>query len=83
MGNPNQASLADMLAKARELLDECRLSQPARRVAQYPFELSGGMLQRAMIAMAIACEPDILVALAEAIFQEAGRDRLRQLLDAG
>jgi oligopeptide/dipeptide ABC transporter ATP-binding protein len=50
------------LARARDLLDECRLSEPDRRVSQYPFELSGGMLQRAMIAMALACEPQLLIA---------------------
>lgn len=50
------------LEEARRLLDECRLSEPARRVVQYPFELSGGMLQRAMIAMALACGPQLLIA---------------------
>lgn len=50
------------LEEARRLLDECRLSEPAKRVKQYPFELSGGMLQRAMIAMALACGPDLLIA---------------------
>jgi oligopeptide/dipeptide ABC transporter ATP-binding protein len=53
---------AAALAEARRLLDECRLSEPSKRVNQYPFELSGGMLQRAMIAMALACGPDLLIA---------------------
>lgn len=55
-------SKTEGLAEARRLLDECRLSEPAKRVSQYPFELSGGMLQRAMIAMALACGPELLIA---------------------
>lgn len=49
-------------ARAVELLDMVRISEAAARARQYPFEFSGGMLQRAMIAMAIACEPAILIA---------------------
>lgn len=49
-------------ARAVALLDRMRLSDAAARARQYPFELSGGMLQRAMIAMAIACEPLLLIA---------------------
>jgi len=48
--------------RAIELLELTRIPEPARRARQYPFEFSGGMLQRAMIAMAIACEPAILIA---------------------
>ena len=48
--------------RAVELLDRDAHSRAAKRARQYPFEFSGGMLQRAMIAMAIACEPTILIA---------------------
>jgi len=48
--------------RAIELLDMTRIPEAAKRARQYPFEFSGGMLQRAMIAMAIACEPAILIA---------------------
>ena len=49
-------------ARAVELLQMTRIPEAEQRAGQYPFEFSGGMLQRAMIAMAIACEPAILVA---------------------
>ena len=52
----------DAFARAIELLDMSKIPEAAKRAKQYPFEFSGGMLQRAMIAMAIACEPAILVA---------------------
>jgi oligopeptide/dipeptide ABC transporter ATP-binding protein len=45
-----------------ELLDLVRIPEGAKRFKQYPFEFSGGMLQRVMIAMAIACEPKVLIA---------------------
>ncbi|MDP6186888.1 MAG: ABC transporter ATP-binding protein [Pseudomonadales bacterium] len=48
--------------RAIELLDMSKIPEAAKRAKQYPFEFSGGMLQRAMIAMAIACEPAILIA---------------------
>jgi oligopeptide/dipeptide ABC transporter ATP-binding protein len=50
------------MSRAIELLEMSRIPEPAKRARQYPFEFSGGMLQRAMIAMAIACEPAILIA---------------------
>ncbi|MDE0366537.1 MAG: ABC transporter ATP-binding protein [Gammaproteobacteria bacterium] len=50
------------LARAVELLAMTRIPEAEKRAAQYPFEFSGGMLQRSMIAMAIACEPAILIA---------------------
>lgn len=48
--------------RAIELLELSKIPEPDKRAKQYPFEFSGGMLQRAMIAMAIACEPAILIA---------------------
>jgi oligopeptide/dipeptide ABC transporter ATP-binding protein len=49
-------------ARAIELLELVKIPEPEKRARQYPFEFSGGMLQRAMIAMAIACEPALLIA---------------------
>jgi oligopeptide/dipeptide ABC transporter ATP-binding protein len=50
------------MARAVELLAMTHIPEAEKRSRQYPFAFSGGMLQRAMIAMAIACEPDLLIA---------------------
>jgi peptide/nickel transport system ATP-binding protein len=50
------------LTRAAELLDLVMVPDPTRRVGEYPHRLSGGMRQRVMIAMAIACEPKLLIA---------------------
>jgi oligopeptide/dipeptide ABC transporter ATP-binding protein len=55
-------SRAQARVRALEMLELVRMADPKRRLDEYPHQLSGGMRQRVVIAMALACEPDLIIA---------------------
>src|SRR5438876_7019571 len=57
-----QSAVADRDEKAIEALEQVKIARPRERYHSYPFELSGGMCQRVVIALALACNPQLLIA---------------------
>ncbi len=57
-----QAGSDDIKAKAIDILNQVRIARPEERYHAYPFEMSGGMCQRVVIALALACKPQLLIA---------------------
>jgi ABC-type dipeptide/oligopeptide/nickel transport system ATPase component len=53
---------SDAFKKAEEMLEVVRIPDPGRRLREYPHQLSGGMKQRVMIAIALACHPELIIA---------------------
>src|ERR1700732_1135036 len=58
----SQVNSGELSEKAIEMLDQVRIARPRERYHAYPFELSGGMCQRVVIALALACRPRLLIA---------------------